>query len=258
MRTEDLRNPKHPLRRPEDYRADGTRRRRWSFPERKYRLSYRRHPLATAASTAAAILAATAISYGTTHVDSIFASNPALNNSGWGSCATPITWTTDMRNVPAQLKPAIRGEISRSFASWSGSSGYVFRDGGEVIVTFDDAQSLVIPVVDMSRNISLYFLPESQSQMLTKTVVGLAGPSKVYTDTREIVGGYAAFSTDYISKAQPRQRTALFTHEIGHALGLADSDDSGNVMYRFVNKRTMISSGDTYGIQAIVKPCTKE
>lgn len=41
----DKRNPNHPLRRAKDY-VNGQRRRKWSKPERKYRLAYRRRPLA--------------------------------------------------------------------------------------------------------------------------------------------------------------------------------------------------------------------
>ena len=53
----DRRDVNHPLRRPQDYGPDGQRRRRWSRPERKVRLTYRRRPVATVLSTIAVVLA---------------------------------------------------------------------------------------------------------------------------------------------------------------------------------------------------------
>ncbi|MDP1876980.1 MAG: hypothetical protein Q8M17_05435 [Actinomycetota bacterium] len=54
----ERRDTHHPLRRVNDYLPDGTTRtRRWSRPERTYRLTYRRHPMATLASTIAAMAA---------------------------------------------------------------------------------------------------------------------------------------------------------------------------------------------------------
>jgi hypothetical protein len=53
----ERRSATHPLRRPGDYLPDGvTRRRRWSRPERYYRLTYRRRPFATVLATLAAVL----------------------------------------------------------------------------------------------------------------------------------------------------------------------------------------------------------
>lgn len=57
MNQHERRSPSHPLRRPDDYLPDGvTRRRRWSRPERAYRLRYRRRPFATVLATVSAIL----------------------------------------------------------------------------------------------------------------------------------------------------------------------------------------------------------
>lgn len=253
----DHRRPDHPLRRPKDYRPDGTRRRRWLPVERKYRLSYRRRPVATVLSTVAAVVASSAIAYGSVRVESIFSYDPNLSGSGWQVCSTPISWTTDMRNVPADKRQAYRADIAKAFATWGQTSGYTFTDAGEMPIRFDDAQSLVTPVADINHNISVYFAPDSESTMLTKTVVGFAGPSKVFVESREIVGGYVVLSTDYLQTVNPKKRTALATHEIGHALGLADSDDSGNVMYRIVKNKTVLGDGDAAGIKAIIKPCAK-
>ena len=70
-----MRDGSHPLRRPKDY-VNGVRRRKWSKPERKYRLAYRRRPLATATSTLAAVVASAGIAYGSVQVASIFEGTP--------------------------------------------------------------------------------------------------------------------------------------------------------------------------------------
>lgn len=256
MNTEQRRDPTHPLRREKDYRPDGTRRRRWFAPERKYRLSYRRRPFATAASTAAAIIATPLIAYGTTQVASIFENTP-YKDSGWSSCETPITWTTDTSNLPADMAETVRPRLAKAFSNWSKESGYTFLDAGESPVVYDNASSSIRPVADLNRNISIYFVNDSESDMLTKSVVGYASPSLVWTDSREITGGYAVFNIDYLKVAGEKKHVALFTHEIGHALGLADSKDSGNIMYYLVDKNSSLGDGDVSGLRAIIKPCTK-
>lgn len=79
----ERRNPLNPLRRAKDYRPDGTRRRRWSGPERSYRLSYRRRPLLTLVSTIVAVLLPATIVYGGTSLGSA-ARPPEGKKSGVG------------------------------------------------------------------------------------------------------------------------------------------------------------------------------
>lgn len=253
MNAHERRDPKNPLRRVKDYRPDGTRRRVWSRPERKYRLTYRRRPFATAASTAVAVLAVPALAFGAARVESIF-TDATFRDSGWTACQ-PITYTTDTRNLTPAQAAELRPQLAKAFQIWSNGTGYTFIDAGESPVVFDNASSSVKTVANIDRNIAIYFAPDSESTFLTKTVVGFASPSLVWTDSREITGGYAVYSTDYIIKANPRQQTALFAHEIGHALGLADSKDPSNTMYYLVNKTTKLSEGDTLGIRSIIKPC---
>lgn len=250
------RDPSNPLRRSRDYLPDGTRRRHWSKPERSYRLSYRRRPFATAASTIAAIIATPVIAYGATQVASIF-DGTALKDSGWSSCETPITWTTDTRNLDPAMAERVRPHLDKAFDSWSEASGYTFVDAGETPIVFNDEKSEVRPVADLNRNISIYFATDAESTMLTKSVVGFASPSLVWTDAREITGGYAVFNVDYLRKTGDKKHEALFTHEIGHALGLADSKDASNIMYYLVDKNAALSDGDVSGLRAIIKPCTK-
>ncbi|MDI1289898.1 MAG: hypothetical protein PSX37_08140, partial [bacterium] len=67
---QDRRSPGHPLRRPQDYRPDGTRTRRWSRGERVLRLSFRRRPLVTLASTVIALLMPVTLVYAGTTITS--------------------------------------------------------------------------------------------------------------------------------------------------------------------------------------------
>lgn len=85
----EKRDAHHPLRRAGDYLADGvTRSRRWSRPERAYRLTYRRHPMATLLSTIAAILATTLIASAATVVTT--SSRPSTERKG---VAGGISWS---------------------------------------------------------------------------------------------------------------------------------------------------------------------
>ena len=92
--------------------------------------------------------------------------------------------------------------------------------------------------------------------MITRDVVGFASPNKIFADTKEIVGGYMVLSADYVSVADSAHRRTLFMHELGHALGLTDSDDPGNVMYHYLDNNATLASGDIAGIKAIEKVCT--
>lgn len=256
MNAHEKRNPNHPLRRAKDYVGD-QRRRRWSKPERKYRLSYRRRPVATTLSTAAAIVASAAIAYGTAQVPSIF-EGTEYAGSGWATCSAPITWTTDMDGVPDILRPQVRQEVSAAFILWGNGSGLAFLDGGEASTTHNDSESSVATVAEINRNIAITFLSNNESTMLSKEVVGFASPSMVFADKKEIVGGYAAFEIEYIIRANQKERLNLFIHEIGHALGLGHSNDKDNVMYSVLDKDPSLGSGDIKGLQAIIKPCDSQ
>jgi len=255
----DRRDPNHPLRRPQDYRPDGNRRRRWSAPERKVRLTYRRHPVTTVLCTVGAVMATSVLAWGTTVVGSIY-TDTTFSGSGWANCSTPITWTTDTSNLSPAQAAVVRPDVAAAFAAWSKASGYTFADGGEIAVKYDDATSTVKPVLDINRNIAVYFVPDSKSTTLSKSVVGFGSPSRVFAETREIVNGYFVVSTDYLVRSDSQKRRMLFMHELGHALGLADSDDPDNIMFRYLDTDDSIGrvgAGDTAGIHAIEKTCAK-
>lgn len=251
---EEKRSAQHPLRRPKDYNADGTRRRKWNKTERKYRLSYRRRPFATATSTIAAVAVTAGIAYGTANVGSIFAGTQ-YDGAGWATCSTPITYTLDMTNLPDVLRDKTRNEIDAAFTAWGNGSGYTFLNAGESPTVYDDAASSITTVAEINRNIAITFLWDKDSTMLTKKVVGFASPSQVFADSKEIVGGYAAFNINYIINSKPEDRQSLFTHEIGHALGLGHSQDKNNIMYELLDSNPSLGSGDLSGLRSLIKPC---
>jgi hypothetical protein len=253
MNAHEKRNPNHPLRRAKDYVGD-KRRRKWSKPERAYRLSSRRHPVATATSTVVAIVASGAIAYGTANVGSIFAGTE-YDGAGWATCTAPITYTLDMNNLPDVLRDRTAAEIDAAFVAWGSGSGYTFLNAGLSPTVYDDAASSVSTVAEINRNIAITFLWDKDSTMLTKDVVGFASPSKVFADSKEIVGGYAAFNINYIIKSKPADRASLFIHEIGHSLGLGHSEDKNNVMYGLLDSNPSLGSGDLTGLRSLIKPC---
>lgn len=253
MNAHEKRNPNHPLRRAKDY-VNGERRRKWSKPERAYRLSSRRHPVATAASTAVAIVASGAIAYGTANVGSIFAGTE-YDGAGWATCTAPITYTIDPINLPDVMRTEVKASIDAAFTAWANGSGYTFLNAGESPTVYDDAASSVSTVAEINRNIAITFLWDKDSTMLTKDVVGFASPSKVFADSKEIVGGYAAFNINYLIKSKPEDDMSLFTHEIGHALGLGHSEDKNNIMYAMLDSNPSLGSGDLTGLRSLIKPC---
>ncbi|MDO9485341.1 MAG: matrixin family metalloprotease [Actinomycetota bacterium] len=250
----DRRDPQHPLRRAHDYADSGQRTRTWTRPERRFRLSYRRSPIATVVCSLLVLISSSAVAYGTTRVGSIY-SDETFAGSGWATCSTPISFTTDTSNLPKSVAAKIRPDLAAAFDAWAQGSGYTFVDNGELPVVFNDSSSSVTTASDLGRNIAVHFVPNAHSTMITSEVVGFASPNKVFADTKEIVGGYMVLSSDYVKVVDPVHRRALFMHELGHALGLAHSEDPGNVMYKYMHNNATLASGDIAGIRAIEKVC---
>lgn len=246
MPTKNMRDGTHPLYRSKDY-VNGQRRRRWSKPERKYRLSYRRRPIATVISTIAAVIASSTIAYAGSMVPSIL-QGTEFADSGWQTCDAPISWTIDFGTN-------FQSDLEWAFTQWGQKTGYKFIYAGQAQTSFDDTNSSLSTLAEMNRNIAVTFLSDKDSTMLTHEVAGFAGPSMVYGDSKTIVGAFIVFNLDYASSASQKQRRALFLHEIGHTLGLADSQDRNNVMYWMVDKNIHLSNEEATSVTQLAKEC---
>jgi predicted Zn-dependent protease len=62
-------------------------------------------------------------------------------------------------------------------------------------------------------------------------------------------------SIDYVKKINAKKQSALYLHELGHALGLGHGTDEENVMYYLVDQNNTLSPGDIEGIRNLVKAC---
>ena len=85
--------------------------------------------------------------------------------------------------------------------------------------------------------------------------VGFASPTKVWKDSKEITEGSVVLSIDYVKKIAKAKQSALYLHELGHALGLGHGTDKSNVMYYLVDNNNTLSPGDIQGIRALVQAC---
>lgn len=107
------------------------------------------------------------LAYGTTLVGSI-CSNTTFAGSGWSDCEIAITWTTDTINLSAEQKPKFRSDIEFAMNAWAAATGLMFTDRGEVSVTYNDATSAVQPVRSVKRNIAIYFVPDTESTLISQ------------------------------------------------------------------------------------------
>ena len=106
------------------------------------------------------------------------------------------------------------------------------------------------------RHIAISYLLQREYRTLNDTIVGMASPTLVWRDRREITSATAVFSRDYAVDASSRESRALLLHELGHALGLGHSKDAGHVMHEFVQTRTSLTAADIAGVQSLVTSCS--
>ena len=213
--------------------------------------------LATVVVSAAFLSIVGVVAYAESQVASIFVgSAPDLINSGWADCDTPVTWSLDTSRVtPADAKIA-SDQFTKDFAQWGKASGLDFQYVGEVPVVYDDTNYVVTSDVHPSaRHIYVAFLKDSESTLLDKRTVGFASPTKVWKDSKEITEGSVVLSIDYVKKINRNKQSALYLHELGHALGLGHGTSTENVMYYLVDDNNTLSPGDIEGIRNLVKAC---
>ena len=213
--------------------------------------------LATVVVSAAFLSIIGVVAYAESQVASIFVgSSPELINSGWADCDTPITWSMDTtRLTPADAKIA-EAQLTSDLAKWGAASGLTFQYVGPVTVTYDDTNYVVTSDVHPSeRHLYIAFLNDSESTLLDTRTVGFASPTKVWQDSKEITEGSVVLSIDYVKKINAKKESALYLHELGHALGLGHGTSQENVMYYLVDTNNTLSPGDIEGIRNLVKAC---
>jgi hypothetical protein len=213
--------------------------------------------LATVVVSAVFLSIVGVVAYAESQVASIFVgADPDLINSGWADCDTPITWSTDTSRLsPADAKIAV-SQLSGDLKKWGEVSGLDFQYVNEVPVVYDDTNFVVTSEVHPSeRHLYLAFLRDAESSLLDSRTVGFASPTKVWRDSKEITEGSVVLSMDYVKKINAKKQSALYLHEIGHALGLGHGTSKENVMYYLVDQNNVLSTGDIQGIRNLIKAC---
>lgn len=211
---------------------------------------------ATVLVSAVVLALVAGVSYAATPVPSFFEGNPQLVGAGWADCDTPITWSVDTSRLTAAESAIAVRQLRADFAKWGAVSGLDFRYVGIVPMTYDDATYQVRSGTHPSdRHISVLFLHNDESSLLDERTVGLAMPSQLIVGQRQIVEGSVVLSYEYVRRAARLQRSALYLHEMGHALGLAHGASRIDVMYYIVSTTNELSPDDIAGIRAIVQAC---
>ncbi len=213
--------------------------------------------LATVVVSAAFLSIIGVVAYAESQVASIFVgSAPELINSGWADCDTPVTWSVDTSRLSAADQQMAITQFTSDFAKWGAASGLDFQYVGEVPVVYDDSNYVVTSDVHPSeRHIYVAFLQDAESTLLDTRTVGFASPTKVWQDSKEIVEGSVVLSIDYVRKINKARQSALYLHELGHALGLGHGTSDQNVMYYLVDDNNTLSPGDIEGIRNLIKAC---
>jgi hypothetical protein len=190
---------------------------------------------------------------------SIFAGQaPALVDSGWAMCATPITWSVDTGALSGDDTARTIANMQWAFDQWTQASGLSFQYVGTTTLAYDDASFSLTPADGSAvpaRHIYLAIVADADSDRMGGGTVGLGSPSQVWPSSKEIVQGEAVFRTDHVKKAGNAEAKSLFMHELGHVLGLAHATETANIMYPVVTDHTELGAGDIAGVRTMAKPC---
>jgi hypothetical protein len=213
--------------------------------------------LATVVVSAVFLSIVGVVAYAESQVASIFVGqSPELINSGWAACDVPITWSTDTSRLGAADAKIAVDQLTGDLQKWGDVSGLTFQYVGEVPVVYDDTNYVVTSDVHPSdRHLYLAFLTDAESSLLDTRTVGFASPTKVWMDAKEITEGSVVLSIDYVKKINAKKQSALYLHELGHALGLGHGTSQENVMYYLVDQNNTLSPGDIEGIRNLIKAC---
>lgn len=217
----------------------------------------RRARLAAKAAVAAAIVGlATTVpvaAKGGGDYTSIF-SDGSLVGAGWANCPTAIVWDADVSELSAKAAGFALSDLEWAVSTWGAAGGIAVRRGAEGQLTYDNS-SATVSGAPGARKVYVKFVNDKDSDYLSGRVVGVATPTQVIPSAAEIVGGSAAFRTDYIEYASKSESRALLLHELGHAFGLGHSKDKKSVLYPIVSTNIKLAPGDIAGIRAFTKAC---
>ncbi len=215
-------------------------------------------PGVTVIASAMVLSGVAVVSYAVTPVPSFFAdSQTEYLGAGWADCATPITWSIDTsRLTPADATIAMK-QMTADFAKWGQASGLDFQFAGEVPISYDDSTYQVTGTsLPSGRHIYVGFLNNRDApSLLSSRTVGFAAPSRIAPADKEITQGSLVLSVEYVKKVNARRESALYLHELGHALGLGHGASKQDSMYYIVATNNNLSPGDIEGIRSLTKVC---
>lgn len=180
-----------------------------------------------------------------------------LQGYGWSRCPGTVTVSADTTHLDPAAGERVRSALRSVGALWTAASGLKFVSAGSEALRFDAASKTLVPVNGPFKENHIYLAaePEVEAPRLDGGVVGLGTPILIREAAKQFVGGEAVFEAEYVNSRSKQELIHLFTHEIGHILGLGHSPDAGNIMYATVTNQTVLGPGDIAGIAAVMRPC---
>ncbi len=163
----------------------------------------------------------------------------------WSRCR-PITWKLNAGGVDGAVVEVVRDAVDRMAAS----SGFSFAERG--VTDAVEGSSTDVPET-LGVDLLVEIVPDDATDLLS-------GSEWARTDVRPVNGriGQAIVAISVTADGRlavgygPLSWGALVMHEIGHVLGLAESDDPDDLMYPVLGEGSgRISPDDRAGLKAL-------